>query len=168
MMRPLFVLLLCSLLSPALVAAEQPAHLLQQTTLRAEPFADAAPLATLKAKQQVRVLQRKGGWYQVRSGKQIGWLRMSHLRLGDGASVQKGDSGVAQTLRLLGTGRSGADGVTVATGIRGLDAADVANARPDHQALQRLDRYLSKAEQARQFAASARLKSQPLGYFDAE
>jgi hypothetical protein len=169
MMRPLFVLLLCSLLPPALVAAEQPAHLLQPTTLRAEPFADAAPLATLKAKQQVRVLQRKGGWYQVRSGKQSGWLRMSHLRLGDGTTTaQKGDSGVAQTLRLLGTGRSGADGVTVATGIRGLDAADVANARPDHQALQRLDRYLSKAEQARQFAASARLKSQPLGYFDAE
>ncbi|MCW8917280.1 MAG: SH3 domain-containing protein [Gammaproteobacteria bacterium] len=168
MMRPLFALLLCSLLSPALFAAEPLATVLQPTTLRAEPFADAAPLATLKAKQQVRVVQRKGGWYQVRSGQQRGWLRMSHLRLGDGATAPKGDSGVAQTLRFLGTGRSGADGVTVATGIRGLDAADMANAKPDHRALQRLDRYQAQPEQARQFAASARLKSQPLGYFEAE
>jgi hypothetical protein len=169
MIRPLFVLILCSLCPPVLLAAEQPiATVLQQTELRAEPFADAVPLATIKARQLVRVVQRKGGWYQVRSGQQSGWLRMSHLHLGDGSATQKGDAGVAQTLRFLGTGRSGADGVTVATGIRGLDAADMTNARPDHQALQRLDRYQSRPEQARRFAASARLKSQPLGYLDAQ
>jgi glucose-6-phosphate dehydrogenase assembly protein OpcA len=151
-----------------LLAAEQLATVLQQTELRAEPFDDATSLAAIRAKQQVSVIQRKGGWYQVRNGRQTGWLRMSHVRFGDGTttSTQQNGSGLAQSLRFLSTGRSGADGVTVATGIRGLDAADIANAKPDRQALNRLNRFQAKPARARQFAASAQLKTQPLGYFD--
>jgi hypothetical protein len=164
MTRPLLAFILCCLFPPALLAAEQLATVLQQTELRAEPFADAAPLASLGAKHQVSVLKRQGGWYQVRSGKLRGWLRMSHIRFSSGSTTPQQDAGLAQTLRFLSTGRSGASGVTVATGIRGLDAADIANATPDHQALSRLDRFQAKPERARQFAASAQLKSQPLGY----
>lgn len=169
--RPLLALILCCLFPPALLAAEQLATVLQQTELRAEPFSDATPLAAIGAKQQVTVIQRQGGWYQVRSGKQTGWLRMSHVRFGDSTTAtttgtQQSGSGLAQTLRFLSTGRSGADGVTVATGIRGLDAADIANAKPDRQALNRLNRFQAKPARARQFAASAQLKTQPLGYFD--
>lgn len=174
MTRPLRALTLsalcavCAVCSSTLLAAEQLATVLQPTTLQAEPFADAAPLASLRAKQQVTVLQRQGGWYQVRSGKQRGWLRMSHLRFGEGATTAPPGAGLAQTLRFLSTGRSGADGVTVATGIRGLDSADMANAKPDRQALSRLNRFQARPERARQFADSAQLKSQPLGYFAAE
>jgi hypothetical protein len=168
MTRPLLALILCCLFPPALLAAEQLATVLQQTELRAEPFDDATSLAAIRAKQQVSVIQRKGGWYQVRNGRQTGWLRMSHVRFGDGSTptTQQNGSGLAQSLRFLSTGRSGADGVTVATGIRGLDAADIANAKPDRQALNRLNRFQASPARAQQFAASARLKTQPLGYFD--
>ncbi|MEN8169872.1 MAG: SH3 domain-containing protein [Pseudomonadota bacterium] len=163
MIRPL--LILCCLLPSAALAAEQLATVLQQTTLRAEPFSDAAQILTLKARQQVTVLQRKGGWYQVRSAGQSGWLRMSRVRFGSGATTQNSSSGLGQALSFLTTGRSGSSGVTVATGIRGLDSADVANAKPDHQALKRLKQFQANPDQARQFARNAQLKSQPVGYF---
>jgi hypothetical protein len=139
---------------------------LQQTTLRAEPYSDAAALATLRAKQQVTVIERKGGWYQVRIPGQSGWLRMSHVRFGDGSSTTQGSSGLSETLRFLSTGRSGSSGVTVATGIRGLDAADVANARPDHRAVNRLERYRVSQSTVESFAHSGKLRTQPLGYLD--
>ncbi len=162
-MRPLFALLLSLTLSPALFAAEQIATVLQPSALYAEPYSDARKLTTLKAKQQVTVLKRKGGWYQVQGGGNTGWLRMSRVRFGAGV-VERSGEGLEQTLRFLSTGRSGADGVTVATGIRGLEAADVANATPDHQAVARLERFRSSAESARRYAAGAKLKTQPLGY----
>jgi len=165
MMRTLLTLVLCGLLAPSVTQAEeQLATTLQTTPLYAEPYSDAATIATLRPKQQVTVLLRKGGWYQVQHGSQTGWLRMSYIRFGDGTVAKADGSGVAQTLRLLSTGRSGASGVTVATGIRGLDSADMVNATPDHQAVNRLDRYQATTEQAQQFAAGAHLKSQPLGY----
>ena len=162
--RTILTLALCGLFSPVLFAEEKIATILQQTSLRAGPYSDARALTTLKARQRVTVVQRKGGWYQVRSGSQSGWLRMSHLRLGAASSTQPDGSGLSQTLRFLSTGRSGASGVTVATGIRGLDAADVANARPNHQAVNRVARYQVNAKQAQKFANNAHLKTQPLGY----
>ena len=164
MKRTLLTLLLCCLLSPALHAGEQRATTLKQTELRSEPYSDARVVTSLRARQSVTVVQRKGGWYQVRSAGHRGWLRMSHIRLGDGASAGSDGSGLAQTLRFLGTGRSGASGVTVATGIRGLDAADVANATPNHGAVNRLERYKASPTAAKSFARNVHLKSQPLGY----
>ena len=166
MRRPLLTLVLCCLLPAALHAEEQIATVLQQTSLRAEPYSDAASLATLYAKQQVTVIERKGGWYQVRSGASRGWLRMSHVGFGDGSTSQAGSGGLAETLRFLSTGRSGSDGVTVATGIRGLDAADITNARPNHRAVYQLNRFRAGPAQAQQYARAVPLKSQPLGYFD--
>jgi hypothetical protein len=166
MMRPLLSLILCCLLSPVAIAEEaQLATVLRQTPLQAEPFSDADKLTTLQAKQQVTIMQRKGGWYQVHSAAITGWLRMSHVRFGDGKNTPQNGAGLDQTLRFLSTGRSGADGVTVATGIRGLDAADIANARPDHKALARLNDFQVEPGQAKEFAAGALLKSQSLRYF---
>ena len=164
MRRILFTLALCGLFSPALLAEEQLATILQQTDLRAEPYSDARTLTTLKTRQRVKVIQRKGGWYQVRSGSHSGWMRMSHLRLGSGSGTFSGGNGVSETLRFLNTGRSGSSGVTVATGIRGLDAADVANARPNHQAVAGLERFYAHPDRVRQFARDSNLRTQPLGY----
>lgn len=169
MPRLLLSLILCGLLTPVVSAEEsQAATVLQQTTLYAEPYSDAAALATLQPRQQVAVLERKGGWYRVRSSTQSGWLHMSHIRFGDGSVTQGDSGGLGQTLQFLSTGRSGASGVTVATGIRGLDAADMSNAKPNHQAVKRLDRYQVTPRQAKNFAARAQLQSQPLGYIDSK
>jgi uncharacterized protein YgiM (DUF1202 family) len=164
MKRTLLTLILCGLFAPVLHAAEQLATTLQQTELRSEPYSDARVISTIGARQSVRVLTRRGGWYQVRSASQSGWVRMSHIRFGDGSRTGADGSGLGETLRFLSTGRSGASGVTVATGIRGLDAADVANARPNHRAIGRLNRYAVNTTALNKFARSGKLKSQPLGY----
>lgn len=166
MMRPALTLILCSLLTPIALAEEaQIATVLQGSALLEEPYSDAKEISQLKAKQQVTVLQRKGGWYQVSSGDTSGWLRMSRIRFGDGTQAKPDGEGLSQTLRFLSTGRSGADGVTVATGIRGLDSADVSNAKPDHKAVETLSQFHVAPDEAKAFAAQAQLQTQPLGYF---
>ncbi|MGM0594369.1 MAG: SH3 domain-containing protein [Pseudomonadota bacterium] len=168
MIRRTLSVLLCALAVSLPVLAEQQreATVLRDTTLRAEPFSDAAEVTTLKARSKLTVLQRKGGWYQIRDGRQhSGWLRMSRIRFGEaGASSDNGSSGVGQTMRFLTTGRSGASGTTVATGIRGLDAADVANAAPDHQAVERLNRYRVDPSEAKLAAQRAGLHSRKVSY----
>ncbi|HEY9148201.1 MAG TPA: SH3 domain-containing protein [Gammaproteobacteria bacterium] len=166
MTRRLLPLLAALLFSLPLQAQEQTATVLRDSPLRAEPFTDAATLGSIKAKSRITVLQRSGGWYQVRDSRaRNGWLRMSSVRLGDGtSSTDGGDSGIGQTLRFLSTGRSGASGTTVATGIRGLDAADVANAAPDHAALKQLERYRVSATEAQNAARAVGLQSTTVSY----
>jgi hypothetical protein len=164
MMHRLLLLAALGLVASAPLQAEEGATLLRDTELRSEPFSDARVIAVLKARTTLTILQRRGGWYQARTASyQRGWVRMSAIRLGE---LKAGSSGVGETLRFLSSGRSGASGVTVATGIRGLSAADVANATPNHQALQRLGRYQASAAQARSFAGQAKLRSRQLAYMD--
>jgi len=161
------LLLIAILFFPVALQAQQEAVALRNTTLRTEPHSDAKALGRIKAKASLQVLQRKGGWYQVQDQKQrSGWLRMSHIRLrtGDGASDKKG-GGLGQTLNFLSTGRSGASGVTVATGIRGLDSTDVSNAKPDHDAVKKLDRYKISSAKAKKFASQGKLREKKLRYF---
>lgn len=167
MMRRLFPTLfaMLALAGPLPALAEQSATVLRDTELRSEPYSDARVSATLRAKSTLTILTRKGGWYQARQGSLKGWVRMSAIRLGEAQGG--GSSGISETLQFLSSGRSGSSGVTVATGIRGLDAADVANATPNHQAVQRLDRIQVSDSQARTFAAAAKLRSHTMGYMQA-
>jgi len=154
------------LLFAPLSAAEEAAVALRDSNLQAKPHSDAAVSGKVKKKAPLQVLQRQGGWYQVRNQQgQSGWLRMSRIRLGDGSSKDDQGSGLAQTLNFLSTGRSGASGVTVATGIRGLDAADVSKAKPDHAAVKQLDRYKVSDTNANNFASQGQLHSVKLRYF---
>lgn len=166
MRRTLFAMLAAfSLVLPVQAQDAQTATALRDTELRAEPFSDAAVVTKVKAKSKLTVLQRKGGWYQARDSKsRTGWLRMSTIRLGEATNAKSGDSGIGQTLRFLSTGRSGSSGVTVATGIRGLDSADVANATPDHAAVKKLDRFKVSAASAKAFALNANLRSHDVRY----
>ncbi len=166
MMRRVLLPLLAvfSLVQPV-QAEEQVATVLRDTQLRSAPYSDAGVIATVKAKSRVTILERRGGWYQARdSRRHTGWLRMSNIRIGEGGATTGDGSGLGQTLRFLSSGRSGASGVTVATGIRGLDSADVVNATPDHNAVQRLDSFSVSAAAAKSFALNASLRSKRIGY----
>jgi hypothetical protein len=163
MMRRLLLLLALSVAAIAPLHAEQGAYVLRDTPLRSEPYSDASTLRQLKPKTILTILERRGGWYQARTAaRQTGWVRMSAIRLGERQAG--GSSGVGETLRFLDSGRSGASGVTVATGIRGLNAADVANATPNRFAVKRLGRYQASASQARAYAVEGRLKSRSVSY----
>jgi len=162
MKHRLFLLAMLGLATVAPLQAEEGATVLRDSELRSAPYSDARIVTVLKARSTLTILSRRGGWYQARTvARQTGWVRMSAIRLGE---LRAGSSGVGETLRFLSSGRSGSSGVTVATGIRGLSAADVANAKPNHQAVNRLGRYQTSASQARSYAAEAKLKSRQLAY----
>lgn len=154
-------------LMAALPLFAQPASLVRDGVLKAEPFADAKVVATVKAKQKVDVSERKGGWYKAKtSDGKTGWLRLTSVLLGTGQA--KGDSGVTTTAQFLQSGRSGSSGVTAATGIRGLDSADVVNSKPDTAAVAKLDGMNISQDERRKFAADEKLTPQKIDYLPAE
>lgn len=156
-------LALALLLVAASAFAADAGRVLREAPLRDAPYSDAAETATLAAETDVAVLERRGGWYRVEAGEHgEGWVRMTALRLGK--PQEGGDSGAGSLLQFLSTGRSGSSGVTVATGIRGLDAADMTNARPDHEAVERLAAFRADPDEARRFAGAAALTGHELAY----
>jgi hypothetical protein len=159
-------LMLLPLLAPLTLMAQQ-TSVVRDTDLKKEPFADAATITVVKAKAKVDVGERRGGWYQAKnSDGKAGWLRLTSVLL---SSTQgRGDSGVAATAKLLQTGRSGSTGVTAATGIRGLDSADVVNSNPDTAAVARLDALKINSAETRRFAADEQLSAQGIDYLPAE
>lgn len=155
-MRTAFLLLLC----PALCLAE-PASVIRATELRNAPATDAAVVAPLAENAKVEALERKGGWTRVKAASGEGWVRMLALRYAGGGEAKQGDSGIVQ---LLNVARSGTSGTQVTTGVRGLDAEQLANARPNAAELQKLQGYAAGKEAAAGFAASGKLQAQSVGY----
>ena len=161
-MRVTHLLLLLPLLGAASAMA-LPASVVRDTELKAEPFADAKTVASLKTKQKLDLGERKGGWYKAKSSDgKSGWVRLTAVLVD--SSQGKGDSGVGSARQILQTGRSGSSGVTAATGLRGLDSADVVNSKPNPQAVTKLDTYATSGDESRRFAADAKLSSQNIGY----
>lgn len=160
MKKILLPLMLCGC---SLTALADPAYTIRATELKKKPFNDATTIMALSEKTVVATLQREGGWYQVQVNDSKGWIRMTALRLGDG-TTKPGDSGLGSTLQFITTGRSGSSGVTAATGVRGLDAADISNAAPDFKAVDELEALTSELEGASAHAAQAKLKSSKIDY----
>jgi SH3 domain-containing protein len=148
------------LMLPALALAE-PATVIRATELRSAPATDAAVVAPLAESAQVEALERKGGWTRVKAGGAEGWVRMLALRHAGGGAAKPGDSGIVQ---LLNVARTGTSGTQVTTGVRGLDAEQLANARPNAAELQKLQGYAASKDAAAGFAASGKLQSQSVAY----
>ena len=156
-MRAAFLLLLL----PALCLAN-PATVIRATELRAAPATDAAVVAPLAESAGVEVLERKGGWTRVKAATGAeGWVRMLALRHVGGGEAKQGDSGIVQ---LLNVARSGTSGTQVTTGVRGLDAEQLANARPNAEELQKMQGYGASKDAAAGFAASGKLQAQRVAY----
>ncbi|MDH4323800.1 MAG: SH3 domain-containing protein [Betaproteobacteria bacterium] len=157
-MRRLAALLL---LAPLLGFAE-PATLIRDTELRAAPATDAPVVAPLGVNAKVDALERKGGWTRVRAeGGTEGWVRMLVLRYAGTGEAKQGDSGIVQ---ILNVARTGTSGTQVATGVRGLDAEQLANAKPNAAQLQKLQGYAASGDAATGFAASGKLEARKIDY----
>ena len=153
--------LLALALSPLLAAAE-PATVIRATAMKAAPATDAAAVAPLAEQAQVEALERKGGWVRVKAeGGAQGWVRMLVLRYAGGGAEKRGDLGIVQ---LVNVARTGTSGTQVATGVRGLDAEQLANARPNAAELERLHGYAATREAAAGFAAQGGLQAQRVDY----
>jgi hypothetical protein len=149
------------LLLPCLCLAD-PATLVRAAELKQEPASDAATVTQLGEGARVDALERKGGWTRVRaeSGAE-GWVKMLALRYSGPGSAKQGDSGVAQ---LLNVARTGTSGTQVTTGVRGLDAEQLAAARPNPAELKKLDGYAASKAAAAEFAALGKLQAQRVEY----
>lgn len=163
----LLLALLFSLCAATALQAAEAGRTLVAADLKQQPFLDAATVASLPANTVLDVLQRQGGWMRVKSGAGEGWLKMTAVKLGTGSATASNSGGGLGTLvNLATTGRSGSTGVTVTTGVRGLGAEDLKNARPDREAVNRMNGFASARNEAAAFAAGARLQSQTLNYLD--
>jgi len=136
-------------------------YTLTSTELKDAPFADAKTLATLPEQTKVEIILRQGAWLQVKK-EQTGWVRLLSLRVGEGTTAV-GDSGL-KSLVNIGLGRGADTGLTVATGVRGLSEADLKNAHPNPQELQKLRNMAVPPAEAQKFASNAKLNAQQINY----
>lgn len=131
--------------------------------LRAEPNTSAASRGSLAAQAPVEMLERKGGWYRIKTvqGQALdGWVRLADVR------VERNESaGGAGVQGYLGSGRAGARDSVATTGIRGLSETDIANAQPDFAALSQLARYSTTPADVSAHAARLGLRSQTVALF---
>ena len=137
--------------------AAEPAFLLRATDLKKEPATDAQTVAALAENTGVETLERKGGWARVKAGAAEGWVRLLALRYGGPGAARQGDSGA---LQLFNVARTGTSGTQVTTGVRGLDAAMIASARPNPAELARLTQFAATPDAAAGFAAQGQLQRQ--------
>jgi hypothetical protein len=86
---------------------------------------------------------------------------MLMLRYAGAGEAKQGDSGIVQ---ILNVARSGTSGTQVATGVRGLDAEQLANAKPNEAELKKLHGYAATDDAAAGFAASGKLEARKIDY----
>lgn len=151
---------LAALLLPALGLAE-PATVARAVDLKKDPASDAATLATLAEGTKVEALERRGGWTRVKAAPGDGWVRMLALRYAGAGEAKQGDLGIVQAVNVARTGTSGTQ---VATGVRGLDGAQLANAQPNPAQLRKMDGYGVDKPAAASFAAAGNLEAVPVDY----
>ncbi|MFO1320582.1 MAG: SH3 domain-containing protein [Burkholderiales bacterium] len=154
--------LLCAVATAA--QAEERGYTLRELDLRARPFFDAQSVAKLAEKAPVVVIDRQGGWMQVKAGNQEGWVRLLSVRLGNPDPV-KNDTSI---LSVFGAGRSQRPGgtTTVTTGVRGFSEEDLKAAQPNPEEVKKMEGYATGVD-ARGFAAAGGLSAQAVPYYDA-
>ncbi|MDO8464129.1 MAG: SH3 domain-containing protein [Gallionella sp.] len=150
------------LLSGALHAAES-GTAIKKDDLKAEPFRDAKTMATLAAGDKVDILKKDGGWYQVKSARGKGWVRMLSIRKGE---ARKGGSDASGVLALA-SGRAGTGKVVATTGIRGLNEEELKAAKFNEEELKLAESYASSKPEAAKFSAQGRLVARPFDYLPA-
>jgi len=155
-MRILVLLLLLPL-----IAAAEPASVIREVEMKQAPATDAATLATLPENTAVDALERKGGWTRVKTSAGEGWVRMLSLRLGGATTPKPGASGLTQAFNVA---RSGTSGTQTTTGVRGLDAEQIANAQPNPAELAKLEKFAADRDAATSFATQGKLSPTSVAY----
>jgi hypothetical protein len=145
---------------PSLVLAE-PATVIRATDLKQAPASDSATVAALAENSAVDVVERKSGWMRVKAAGGEGWVRMLALRLGGATTAKPGASGLTQVFNVARTGTSGTQ---VTTGVRGLDAEQIANAQPNPAELAKLEKFAADRDAATGFASQGKLSSTAVDY----
>ena len=129
-----FAAFACALASAC--AAAQQVTISKNSTLHAEPKADAPVVAQVKEGTPAEVVAKQGAWVQVKSAAGTGWIFAFN--------VNYGSAGAAAT----GAAPSQRRGTTATIGIRGLEKEDLKNATFDGKQLDALDGFATGAGDA--------------------
>jgi hypothetical protein len=158
------ILMFTGLLAVTMVVAAESGQLRQAASLMASPYSDANVVVRLPANTPVQIVERRGAWLRVSSGAQSGWVRLHHVRLGEGGDTKTSGEGTRMLWSLKETGRSGATGIVATTGIRGMSAEELKNAKPDRQSVKQMDSFSASGDAARTYAKAAGLKEQKVPF----
>jgi hypothetical protein len=156
----LVALLIGAAVLPIHASATENGVVMRRTELRQAPFDDAARIAELAERAPVRLLTRQGGWLQVQATPHTGWLRLLFVRTTPAESPPA--SAAASSLQAaINLARTGSSGQTVATGVRGLDRADLARATPNPARVAQLDAMAVSRDEAEAFGQVAQKQPPP-------
>jgi hypothetical protein len=158
------VILAIGMLTIAAASAGESGQLRQATDLMAAPYRDANLVAKLPANTSVQIVERRGAWLRVSNGPQNGWVRLHQVRLGEGGEAKASGEGARMLWSLKETGRSGATGIVATTGIRGMSAEELKNAKPDRESVKRMENFRAGGDAARNYAQAAGLKEQKVPF----
>ena len=86
---------------------------------------------------------------------------MLSLRFGGATTAKPGASGLTQAFNVARTGTSGTQATT---GVRGLDAEQIANAQPNPAELAKLEKFAADRDAAASFAAQGKLSPTAVAY----
>ena len=156
------------LLGSALAQAQTEAVLVKRTTeLREAPRETSRGVAPLTARTPVtRSGARQGAWIQVRTAEGAsGWVHMFDVAPASSAAAPSAGANALRGLTSFfnkGSAQGGATTTTSTVGIRGLGEEDLARAQPNMAAVAQADTLRMGADQARQFASAAALRSRPV------
>ena len=161
--RSMPALLVTFLLAVGTTFAGEAGTALKADDLKAEPFRDAKTVGSLTAGDNVEILKKQGGWFQVKSTKGSGWVRMLSVRRGE---ARKGSGDAAGVLGLA-SGRAGTGSVVATTGIRGLSEEELKAAKYNETKLRKAESFAATEAEARKFAAEGKLVARKVEYLSA-
>jgi uncharacterized protein YgiM (DUF1202 family) len=133
---------------------------LKAAEIKASPYRDAKIVGSLAKGDKVDLLARQGGWYQVKSSKGQGWVRMLSVRRGEARARSIGTGELVG----LASGRAGTGQVVATTGIRGLNEEELKKAKYNESELKQMESFAATSDNARKFSAAGKLKEQKLEY----
>ena len=158
--RRIPALLAVLLASTGTALAADGGSLLKAEDLKAAPFRDARTVESLAAGERVEILRTHGGWFQVKTARRSGWVRMLSVRRGE---PRKGGADAAGILGLA-SGRAGTGRVVATTGIRGLTEEELKAATYSEAELREVESYSATRAEATQFAAKGKLVARQVEY----
>lgn len=152
------------LLSCSWATAQETGYTIRETDLRAKPFLDALVLVKIPEKTPVTIVARQAGWIQVKSAKQQGWVRMLSLKLGS-VDPAKREQSFLSMMRVARARPAGEP--TVTTGVRGFSEEDLKAAKPNPEAVDKMQTFFVARTNVMQFADNGKLLMQTVPYVDA-
>jgi hypothetical protein len=158
--RSMAALLVTFLFAVGTTLAGEAGTALKADDLKAEPFRDAKTVGSLTTGDNVEILKKEGGWFQVKSAKGSGWVRMLSVRRGE---ARKGSGDAAGVLGLA-SGRAGTGSVVATTGIRGLSEEELKAAKYNETELKKAESFAATEAEARKFAAEGKLVARKVEY----